>query len=655
MGPLNDVKERVKQILKDRCGRDYERTYCHALSVSGYSNTIEKAEEKFCMELNRQSQKDLPMCQVVSYEWEEPVSLEKIRPDSQPEIFIFLESKAKLRENALQIIGQWASCHRFQLCFYGDDDVFCEGVRQTPWLKPEWSPQLFESMFYLGGVFAVRKDVVVKAQSLCDAGGKMVDFARTILYCAGGKEKRPENGKETIGHIPYVLCHHKSEREYEKYLKIYEDRPDDISQQEVEITSVIIPSKDQPEVLERNIRSLVRTTLGEPLEIIVVDNGSCEENKSRVQKLLNELAWHKVQYIYEPMEFNFSGMCNLGAAKACGKYYLFLNDDTEALSEGWLEKLRRKAAKPQVGAVGAKLLYPGTDKIQHAGIVNIPMGPVHKLQFQSDNNTYYFKRNKVCSNVLAVTGACLMVRAECFKEVGGFSEELPVAFNDVDICFSLYEKGYYNVVCNDVALYHHESLSRGDDESLEKLTRLDRERTKLYERHTGLEGRDPYYHCYLNREGLDTRIVAAPEEWMENGNRDVKVRRIQPLPALEENGTGSLRLHKGLYVRVESVGGNFCQGYSFMSGDDNACYKKELLLENQDSGETYAAPVRGILRQDLQDNMPDQKNVAMCGFSVNLKGLPSGTYSIGMMAKNKVTGVTYVNRCARRLCVGKNY
>jgi len=106
---------------------------------------------------------------------------------------------------------------------------------------------------------------------------------------------------------------------------------------------------------------------------------------------------------------------------------------------------------------------------------------------------------------------------------------------------------------------------------------------------------------------------------------------------------------------IESVGGNFCQGYSFMAGDDNACYENRLLLENEENGKTYTCAVKRKLRQDLQDNMPDQENVAMSGFSVRLKGLPLGGYRIGMMAENKVTGVTYINRCARRLYISEEY
>lgn len=656
MGALSGLKEKAKQILKDRCGREYERTYCHALKASGYSNVIDAVEDKFLKQWeNRPKKNGATDCYVVKYAWEEPISLETVLGASTAELIAFVEESALLREEAVSLIELWAEDHPVQQLFYGDEEVLTEeGRREEPWLKPEWSPQLLDSMFYFGGVLVVRRRTAEQACKLSGGELQMEYLGKLLASCVGGNEKRRRDGKEIIGHIPYALCRYESVAAYGKYLNACGGRKD-IPAEGTEITSVIIPSKNHPEVLERNVRSLVKTTLGVPLEIIVVDNGSSEENKEKVQRLLEELSWHKVQYIYHPMDFNFSKMCNMGADKAEGKYLLFLNDDTEATEEGWIESLRAVAATPQVGAVGAKLLYPDSDKIQHAGIVNIPMGPVHKLQFQSDNNTYYFNKNKGKSNVIAVTGACLMVEREKFREAGGFSEELPVAFNDVDLCFSLYEKGYYNVVCNDVLLYHHESLSRGDDESPEKLVRLDRERGKLYQRHRALEGVDPYYHPYLNHEGLDTRIVPAPEEWLFGGSEEVGVREISPLPDLKEDAAGKIRLHKGLYVRIESVGGNFCQGYSFMAGDDNACYEKLLLLENEENGKTYTCAVGKKLRQDLQDNMPDQKNVAMSGFAVKLKGLPCGGYRIGMMAKNKVTGVTYINRCARRLYVSEAY
>lgn len=116
--------------------------------------------------------------------------------------------------------------------------------------------------------------------------------------------------------------------------------------------------------------------------------------------------------------------------------------------------MMRKAVLPHVGAVGVKLFYPGSHTIQHAGITNIRLGPAHKLQFRDDRTDYYFLRNRLAFDVLGVTGACLLVKKSIYEEAGGLSEALRVAFNDVEFCYHVYEMGYYNVICNDVALYH---------------------------------------------------------------------------------------------------------------------------------------------------------------------------------------------------------
>jgi len=137
-------------------------------------------------------------------------------------------------------------------------------------------------------------------------------------------------------------------------------------------------------------------------------------------------------------------MCNIGADKADGAYYLFLNDDTEVLVDDWLERLVGQAALTHTGAVGAKLYYPEEKRIQHIGIVNRIEGPSHYYCGGREIMTDY-KMQMDC-NYSAVTGACLMLSKEKFNEIGGFDEQLPVAYNDVDLCFKLVEHGYYNVI-----------------------------------------------------------------------------------------------------------------------------------------------------------------------------------------------------------------
>ena len=150
-----------------------------------------------------------------------------------------------------------------------------------------------------------------------------------------------------------------------------------------DLVSIVIPSKDHPETLERCLRSLREETELETIqmEVIVVDNGSNTANRLRLEKMAK---LYDVHYIYQPMEFNFSRMCNLGAEKARGNFVLLLNDDIEIMQSNWLEELVKHARMPYAGAVGAKLLYPGTTKIQHAGITNIRLGPTHKLLLRTE-------------------------------------------------------------------------------------------------------------------------------------------------------------------------------------------------------------------------------------------------------------------------------
>ena len=186
------------------------------------------------------------------------------------------------------------------------------------------------------------------------------------------------------------------------------------------MVSIVIPSKDNPGVLSTCIHSILEASTYRNFEIIVIDNGSSIKNKERIHLMLSQMQEEcRFRYIYEPMEFNFSAMCNKGAALAKGDYILLLNDDIEIIQEDWLDKMLEKAMLPHVGAVGVKLLYPGSHTIQHAGITNIRLGPAHKLQFRDDRTDYYFLRNRLSFDVLGVTGACLMVKKNVYEAAGG--------------------------------------------------------------------------------------------------------------------------------------------------------------------------------------------------------------------------------------------
>ena len=161
-----------------------------------------------------------------------------------------------------------------------------------------------------------------------------------------------------------------------------------------------------------------------------------------------------------------------------------------------------------VGAVGVKLLYPNTNKIQHVGIINLDAGPSHILLNKRDDKMYYFGRNIYTYNYLAVTGACMLIRREIFNKIGQFDESLSIAYNDVDLCIRLYKSGFYNVVRNDVKVLHHESLSRGSDLlDKTKLKRLENERDYLYIKHPEFKNYDPFYNINFSQKNLNISII----------------------------------------------------------------------------------------------------------------------------------------------------
>ena len=530
---------------------------------------------------------------------------------------------------------------------YGDEDVeTAPGQYENPWLKPCWSPDTYLWKDYLGEAVAVRKSFYEKSEEKSRDG---------LLKAAGGFTK----GCQSIAHINGILFHRKtdwftgetnSSMTREKTAGGQTDCRD-AKKQGMPYISVIIPSKDNAVVLKKCLDTLKKTAADISYEVLLVDNGSGEAVKKKIEEMTADAP--DILYMYEPMEFNFSKMCNLGAERAEGSLLLFLNDDIEATHTGWLSDMAKLAERPHVGAVGCKLLYPDTDKIQHAGITNLPMGPVHKLQFLRDNKCYYDNRNRGIRNVSAVTAACLMVRREVFEEAGGFCESMQVAFNDVDFCFTLLEKGYYNAVCNHIHLLHHESMSRGADESEEKLKRLHRERTMLYDRHPGLNGKDPFYHDWLNRTGLDTRIQPAYRSGREIA--DVQAAKEVAKESNEAYVLKNARKDRCLLVRIEAADASHISGYGVVLGSDNACFNGKLLLERKGrQPAVYELDFTEQYRQDLQENMPDQKNVALCGFHVNIaEPLPEGEYRIGMLATDKISGSSLMNYSNRTFIVAR--
>ena len=401
----------------------------------------------------------------------------------------------------------------------------------------------------------------------------------------------------------------------------------------------MIPSKDHPEVLEQCLRSFRKKTLYDCYEWIVVDNGSSRENRDRIKKLQKE---YKFLYLYEEMPFNFSKMCNMGVARAHGDMILLLNDDIEIIEKNWLERMVGQALLPHVGAVGARLWYAGGRLIQHVGITNLQIGPSHKLVTFQDDQDYYYGRSRVAYDMIGVTAACLMVTKKKYEEVGGLDETMAVSYNDVDFCFKLWEAGYYNVLRNDVVLYHHESLSRGLDEHDEnKWERLLTEKRNLYARHPQLDGKDPFYHEALIDNASDYRCnYKFPYE------DPLHTVGVKPLQEAELRGIREERLklmvdraemqHK---IHEEEPDIVWIMGWCYVPGEDNALYDKKMLLRRAD-GPGYVAVPADWHRKDVVESLRGEEHIELAGFVLRVlkKDLEAGSYRIGMLCTNQVTG-----------------
>lgn len=534
---------------------------------------------------------------------------------------------------------------------YSDEDKISEDgkVRRDPFFKPDWSPETFMSYMYTCHLAVYRKSL------LDELGGLRVGFEGSQDY---DLVLRLMEKTDKIGHVAKILYHWRMRKEStanaltakpyimeatqkakqealeRRGLKGHLTLLPDIGQYRVTyepqgnpMVSIVIPSKDNYDVLKMCISSVFRKTSYKNYEVIVVDNGSNEENKHKIMSLIQE---YGCSYLYEQKDFNFSWMCNKGAKAAKGQYVLFLNDDIEITEPEWLSVMTGQAQVSYTGAVGCKLYYPN-GRIQHAGVLNLPIGPGHCLYGGQDNLNYYYGRNLLDYNFTAVTGACLMVSMEKFKEVGGFDEDLPVAYNDVALCFKLVEKGYFNVLRNDFALIHHESVSRGLDEaSAAKEERRRREMAKLYEKYPRFAGGyDPCYNPNLTPDKGDFSFNMS--------------KAVLPVEA-EKADVSSLKETTDFVYNVEYVAqtedtvriSGWC--YDKTKKNNNHNHLKVILIH--ENGTAYMAETRKVYRYDVTTPEGRNRGLGLCGFESYFlqEGLVKGSYEIGLCVGGKMAG-----------------
>ena len=272
------------------------------------------------------------------------------------------------------------------------------------------------------------------------------------------------------------------------------------------LISIIIPNKDHIDDLKRCMSSIDRLSSYRNYEYIIVENNSEKEETFKYYRELMTVFGRNGRGSVVTWEgaFNFSAINNFGAGFARGEYLLLLNNDTEVISPGWLEEMLGLCMQEGIGAVGARLYYED-DTIQHAGVV-IGFGGIagHCFVMQPRGTTGYMHRIICTQEYSAVTAACMLIRRSAFDQVNGLSEELAVAFNDIDFCLKLREAGYRIIYAPYAELYHYESKSRGLEDTPDKIARFNREMSVFEKKWPDiLRDGDPYYNPNLTLKSQD--------------------------------------------------------------------------------------------------------------------------------------------------------
>jgi glycosyltransferase involved in cell wall biosynthesis len=444
------------------------------------------------------------------------------------EFIALLDHDDLLTPDALYEVALCLNLHPEADMIYSDEDKVDEqNFLREPFFKPDWCPDSFLSRMYTCHLGVYRRQIVE------EIGGFRIGYEGSQDYDLA---LRFTETTKNIFHIPKVLYHwrHHSDSTASKLSnKSYatsaamralsealERRGDQgkvlptkgghhlirYEIREKKLVSVIIPTRDLGNVLDTCLRSIFTKTQYPNYEVLLIDNGSREPRTLEV--IQSWLEQEPQRFRCEPLDipFNYSTINNYAVKKAKGDYLLFLNNDTEVITPDWIDAMVEQAQRPSIGAVGALLLYDD-NTIQHAGVICVGGVAGHGHRFFDAEDFGYFCQVPTINNYAAVTAACMMCRREAFEAVGGFEEDLAVAFNDIDFCFKLLEAGYRNIYLPHVRLYHYESKSRGYETTPEKIKRFEQEILYMKQKWSSLIEQDPHYSPHLTRAAEDYSIA----------------------------------------------------------------------------------------------------------------------------------------------------
>ncbi|EPI2217752.1 glycosyltransferase family 2 protein [Enterococcus faecalis] len=441
------------------------------------------------------------------------------------EFVALLDNDDELAINAFyEVVKVLNENPELDLIYSDEDKIDMDGNRSDPAFKPDWSPDLLLGTNYISHLGVYRRSILEEIGGFRKGYEGSQDYDLVLRFTE-------KTTKERIKHIPKVLyywrmlptstavdqgskgyafeaglravqdalvrrginghaTHGAANGLYDVYYDIESEK----------LVSIIIPTKNGYKDVQRCVSSIIEKTTYQNYEIIMADNGSTDPKMHELYAEFEQQLPGRFFVESIDIPFNFSTINNRAAKKAHGEYLLFLNNDTEVITENWLTLMVSFAQQERIGCVGAKLLYPN-DTVQHAGVI-LGLGGVagHGHYGYPHGDLGYFGRLAINVNYSAVTAACLLMKKADFDAVGGFEEAFTVAFNDVDLCLKVQALGRDNVWLHEAELYHFESQTRGYDDKGKKKKRFEQEKVMMEEKWGPLIENDPFYNPNLTRD-----------------------------------------------------------------------------------------------------------------------------------------------------------
>ena len=441
------------------------------------------------------------------------------------EFVALLDNDDELAINAFyEVVKVLNENPELDLIYSDEDKIDMDGNRSDPAFKPDWSPDLLLGTNYISHLGVYRRSILEEIGGFRKGYEGSQDYDLVLRFTE-------KTTKERITHIPKVLyywrmlptstavdqgskgyafeaglravqdalvrrginghaTHGAANGLYDVYYDIESEK----------LVSIIIPTKNGYKDVQRCVSSIIEKTTYQNYEIIMADNGSTDPKMHELYAEFEQQLPGRFFVESIDIPFNFSTINNRAAKKAHGEYLLFLNNDTEVITENWLTLMVSFAQQERIGCVGAKLLYPN-NTVQHAGVI-LGLGGVagHGHYGYPHGDLGYFGRLAINVNYSAVTAACLLMKKADFDAVGGFEEAFTVAFNDVDLCLKVQALGRDNVWLHEAELYHFESQTRGYDDKGKKKKRFEQEKVMMEEKWGSLIENDPFYNPNLTRD-----------------------------------------------------------------------------------------------------------------------------------------------------------